>query len=293
MREPQRRLGRGLATLLGQPEHQVEQATEALHVIDIDAIRPNPAQPRTAIAPAALDELAQSIAQQGVLQPILVRPSGTPTEFEIVAGERRWRAAKQAGLSVVPCVVRSFDDRSTALAALVENLQREDLNVLDEAAGYRRAVDGFDLSHDDLAKAIGKSRSHVANTLRLLNLPDPALAALRDGRITAGHGRALLAHIDPEAALEQILSGKLNVRDAEALSSRADGKPNEEGRPLKSRRLTDKSADSLNLEREVSELLGLAVKITERNGRGKLVVEFHNHDQLEGLLRLFGRETAN
>ena len=174
----------------------------------------NPAQPRGATDSAGLAELAQSIRQQGILQPLLVRTIDDASgRFQIVAGERRWRAAREAGLSSVPCVVQQIDDRAAALAALVENLQREDLNALDEALGFRNVIDAFELNQEELALAVGKSRSHVTNTLRLLNLPANAREALRGGRISAGHARAILSHADPEAALRIVLGEGLNVRE--------------------------------------------------------------------------------
>jgi ParB family chromosome partitioning protein len=293
MREPPRRLGRGLAALLGQDEEQTQVApAQALRMIDVRALSPNPGQPRAAMDEAALADLAQSIAQQGVLQPILVRPADPAhSRFEIVAGERRWRAAQQAGLDTVPCIVQHLDHRAASLAALVENLQREDLSPLEEAEGFRKVLDNFGVSQDDLAGAIGKSRSHVANTIRLLQLPPGVRDALRAGQISAGHARALLTHAQPEAALAAVLARRLNVRETESLVLDPEI-PADRATPAnptagdRSPGPSPSDPDLAALERSLSERLGLVVRISARSGSGKLVISFQNHDQLDGLISL-------
>lgn len=296
MREPPRRLGRGLAALLGETQ-AAESQGGSLQLVPLDGLIANPTQPRSSMDPAALAQLAQSIARQGVLQPLLVRRSaGSGPQLEIVAGERRWRAARIAGLSAVPCLVQPLTDQAASLAALVENLQRDDLDALDEAEGCRRMIETFALSHDELAQALGKSRSHVSNTLRLLNLPSDVREALRTGSISAGHARALLSHADPSAALASVLSRGLSVRATEYLlttNSRRPGRGERAAEPPPAHRDgpstrggLDVDPDTSALQRSLSERLGLAVRITSRGGRGHISVAFETAGQLEGLLAL-------
>jgi ParB family chromosome partitioning protein len=272
MREVQPRLGRGLAMLLGQTESEPSR----LRNVPIDQLEPNPFQPRATIPAQQLAELAQSIRSQGVLQPLLVRDTAAGT-LQLVAGERRWRAAREAGLAEVPCLVLVLSDSDAALVALAENLQRQDLGPLEEAEGYRRMSEQFGLRQDQLAQAVGKSRSHVANTMRLLNLPPEVQAHVREGRLTAGHARALLAHIDPSAAARTVIERDLNVRQTEALSSpvAADRTP-----------AASRNADVFALQEELSSHLGLRVSITNRNGAGQVAIQYGSLDQLEGLISL-------
>jgi ParB family chromosome partitioning protein len=224
----------------------------------------------------ALQELADSIRARGVLQPLLVRPDRLGYgRFQIIAGERRWRAAALAGLHEVPALVRALDDGAAMAAALVENLQRQDLNALEEAEGYSRLLDEFGLTQEALAQAVGKSRAHIANTLRLLNLPPVIQQAVRAGTVTAGHARALLAHPSPEAALAQVVSQGLSVRQTEALAAR---KPPADTAP------EEKDPNIVALERELSAKLGLRVEIA--NGARGGVVRFHyrNLEQLDAFL---------
>jgi ParB family chromosome partitioning protein len=214
------RLGRGLSALLGDVAAAPTANPAGLRQLPVASIEPGPFQPREAMDEAALAELAASVREHGVLQPILVRPlKGQPHRFQIIGGERRWRAAQAAGLHEVPTLVRDFSDREAMAAGLVENLQRQDLNALEEAEGYGRLVEQFGLTQEALAKAVGKSRPHVANTLRLLNLPDRVRDLLREGALTAGHARALLTARDPVALALQVVDRGLNVRQAEALAS--------------------------------------------------------------------------
>lgn len=268
------RLGRGLAALLGeQPAAQVMPQT-----LPVDRLEPGPFQPRRDMEPDALSELAASIRLQGVLQPILVRPHPDgPGRFQIIAGERRWRAAQLAQLHEVPVHARTLSDSEAMAAALVENLQRQDLNALEEAEGYRRLLEEFGLTQDQLGGAVGKSRSHVANSLRLLNLPPTAQAELRRGTISAGHARALLAHPDPERALAAVLARGLNVRQAEALAQTA-------ARPPARPRADHHSPEIAALERELADCLGLRVELGFAGAGGTVRIHYRDLDQLDGLL---------
>ena len=253
----------------------------------LDLLEPNPYQPRSTIDPAALEELTQSIRLRGVLQPLLVRPHpATDGRFQIVAGERRWRAAGAAGLHEVPALVHEMSDTEAAAVALVENLQRQDLNAMDEAEGYDRLMTQFAFTQEALGQAVGKSRSHIANTLRLLNLPSAVKQALRRGEISAGHARALLAHPVPETALRDVIDRQLSVRQTEALAARephsehtsADDLPRGHG------------PDAVALERSLSEQLGITVKVTFNGKRGVIQFHYTDLDQLDSLLRRFGLE---
>jgi ParB family chromosome partitioning protein len=284
-REPGPRLGRGLAALLGDAAVQAGPATSSLRQVPLDLLEPNPYQPRSTMDPGAMDELAQSIRLRGVLQPLVVRPHPDKQDrFQIVAGERRWRAAGAAGLHEVPVLVNQMTDAEASAVALVENLQRQDLNPIDEAEGYHRLLTQFQFTHDALGQSVGKSRSHISNALRLLNLPGAVKDALRNGEISAGHARALLAHPAPEAGLREVMHRQLSVRQTEALAARqppAERTEIDELRP-------GRDADAARLERALSEQLGLAVKVTFNGKRG--VIQFHYTDlnQLDYLLGRLG-----
>lgn len=265
-----RGLGRGLDALLPR----VEKRT---HQLDISALRVSTLQPRKRIDEAAIAELAASIADKGVLQPLLVRP--VEDGYEIVAGERRFRAAERAGLSSVPVIVKDLDDQETLEVAIVENLQREDLSPVEEAHAFKQLMD-FGLNQEEVAEAVGKSRSAVANTLRLLNLPDKALGALDEGIITAGHARAILSQPETDRlwAFQQIVGGGLSVRDAEALKRREPGAGRK--RDVSARR-------HARLEEDLSRHAGTKVHI--RGGsKGKIELHFHSEDELQRLLELLG-----
>ena len=270
------RLGRGLAALLGEPP-----ATRALpQLLPVERLEPGPFQPRQDMAPEALAELAASIRLQGVLQPILVRPHPTERDrYQIIAGERRWRAAQLAQLHEVPVHTRTLSDGEAMAAALVENLQRADLNAIEEAEGYRRLLEEFGLTQERLGEAVGKSRSHVANSLRLLHLPPPVQAALRGGGISAGHARALLAHPEPEKALAVVVARGLNVRQAEALAQAAS-RP---AAPLAARRRVP-APEIAALEAELSANLGLRVEIAHAGPGGSLRILYRDLDQLDAVL---------
>lgn len=281
------RLGRGLSALLGEAAPPLASAASgaaadgAVRALPIEMLEPGPFQPRGPMEPAPLQELADSIREHGVLQPILVRPKpGSDGRlYEIIGGERRWRAAQLVPLHEVPVVVRDFSDREAMAAALVENLQRQDLNALEEAEGYRRLIEEFELTQDALGQAVGKSRSHVANTMRLLALPDRVRELLRDGALSAGHARALLASPDPEALALQVVDRGLNVRQTEALAA---AKPRD---PAAERPATA-SPEIAALERQLSGRLGLKIAIRQAGRGGQVTIHYRDLDQLDGVIRL-------
>jgi len=287
-------LGRGLEALLGGSPRaagpvqatEAERAGDGLRRIRVDDLQPGKYQPRSAIDPAALTELADSIRAQGVIQPIVAREVADG-RFEIIAGERRWRAAREAGLAEVPVVLRDVDDRAVIAMALIENIQREDLNPLEEALALSRLIDEFSLTHQNAAEAVGRSRAAVSNLLRLLELPEAIRALLEAKRLEMGHARALLT-LAPAAAIglaREAAEQGLSVREVERRAQQlAQGKiPNgkREGKPPA--RKTD--ADIAALERELSESLNTSVSVQHgRGGRGKLVIGYHGLDALEGIL---------
>jgi len=282
-------LGRGLSALLGDmtvappgttPPAGTPPATTALtglRQIPVDLLDPNPFQPRAAFDPEALEELAASIRAHGVLQPILARVHPTrPDRFAIIAGERRWRAAALAGLHEVPAFVRDMTNAEAGIAALIENLQREDLNAIEEAEGYSRLLDELELTQEKLAETVGKSRTHVTNILRLLNLPPGVQTEVRKGSLSAGHARALLAHPDPEALAATVFKNGLTVRQTEALAARAASGTRKPG----DRRSA--SADAAALEQRLAERLGFKARVsTGRQGRVSVVLDFSDVHQLE------------
>jgi ParB family transcriptional regulator, chromosome partitioning protein len=275
-RESGPRLGRGLAALLGEGSHATRTAIDNVRALPLDLLEPGPFQPRGTMDEAGLAELADSIRSRGILQPLLARPHPTARgRFQIIAGERRWRAAALAGLHEAPALVRDFADADALAAALVENLQRQDLNALEEAEGYHRLIEEFGLTQEQLAQAVGKSRAHISNVLRLLNLPGSIKAALQAGTVTAGHARALLAHPAPEQALGTVIANGLSVRATEALAS-DQRRPNRIAPP--------RDPDMLAIERELSSLLGLRIEIAGSYGRGVVRIAYVNPDQLEGVL---------
>ncbi len=284
-KDSQNRLGRGLAALLGEVAPKNPQPTAfGITEIAVEFLEPGPYQPRGTMEPAALDELTVSIRARGILQPILARPHPTkPGHYQIIAGERRWRAAQRAGLHEIPALIRPLDEAAAMAAALVENLQRQDLNAIEEAEGYRRLIDEFGLTQDALGQAVGKSRSHVANTLRLINLPPTVQAEVRNGALSAGHARALLAHPDPAKAALAVIHRGLNVRQTEALTAA----PPE---PAATRQPRMQDPDTAALERSLSEHLGLKVEITFNGASGALRIRYRNLDQLDGLVTLLTRD---
>jgi ParB family transcriptional regulator, chromosome partitioning protein len=276
------RLGRGLAALLGDVALQAPVPAGSVRQVALDQLDPNPFQPRSTIDPAALDELAQSIRARGILQPLLVRPHPTrPGRFQIIAGERRWRAAGAAGVHEVPTLVREMADTDAAAIALVENLQRQDLSAIDEAEGYERLISQFGLTQESVGQSIGKSRSHVSNMLRLLNLPTPVKEALRNGIISAGHARALLAHPEPETAMRDVVSRQMSVRQTEALAARSQ--VSEASQPTR----PDRSPDVAAIERQMAENLGLRVRISFDGSGGTVQIRYTDLEQLDNLLQRF------
>lgn len=280
------RLGRGLAALLGDVAMRPDAERGAsVSAIPIDQIDANPFQPRSDFNAQELENLAESIRVQGVLQPILVRSHPTvPERYQIVAGERRFRAAMQAALTEIPTILRDMDDSDAAVVALVENLQRQDLNAIEEAEGYQRLLVDFGLTHESLGYAVSKSRSHIGNTVRLLRLPEPVIRDVRSGALSSGHARALINAPNPEALADQVLKRGMSVRQTELLVNRAVVARGEPPKP------TGKKLDVAALEHRVSEAIGCRVTITTtRKGGGELSVQFRDLFQLEDLIdRLTG-----
>ena len=275
-------LGRGLSALMGdvqRPAQEAEAKGDGVRDIEVGRIRPNPNQPRRHFDEDSLGELAESIAQHGLLQPILVRPAGDG--FEIIAGERRWRAAQKARLHKIPALVRDLTDSTTAEAALIENVQRADLNAIEEAAGYQALIARFGHGQDNVAKLVGKSRSHVANLLRLLNLPDGVQQMLVRGDISMGHARAVVTAEDPEALATEIAAKGLSVRQAETLAKRVrPGAGADIGRAsARNNRTVDSDLEAL--ERQLADMLGLKVKVNHHGAGGTVSLSYSSLDQLD------------
>ncbi|HEX4370724.1 MAG TPA: ParB/RepB/Spo0J family partition protein [Rhizomicrobium sp.] len=279
--ERPRGLGRGLSALIGDEAAPTrgEVPAKGSRTLPVAFLKPGRFQPRKAFADEALAELAASIKEKGVLTPILVRPLG-PDSFEIVAGERRWRAAQLAKLHDVPVVVRDLADAEALEIAIIENIQRADLNALEEAAAYQELMDHFGRTQEQVAQDVGKSRSHVANSVRLLRLPDQVKQWLREGKLTAGHARTLLSAADPEAAAREILAGQMSVRQAEQRSAKKT-KPG--GKPPKDPNLAD-------LEASISNKLGLKTQIIHKGDKGGEVrIAYSSLEQLEEITRRLSR----
>jgi ParB family chromosome partitioning protein len=284
-------LGRGLSALLDDGDARTPQGRPSAgdREIPIELIHRSSNQPRRAFDATDLDELAQSIREKGVLQAILVRPSvEQPGEYQIVAGERRWRAAQRAGLHTIPVRVREIDDLEALEIGLIENIQRSDLGPLEEARGYAAMIERFSRTQETIAAIVGKSRSHVANTLRLLRLPPSVLAQLEAGRLSSGHARTLIDNPAAEALAERIIARGLNVRQAEELVRERDKPEKKRGKKEKaSRGAVD--ADTRALENDLSEILGLAVRILDKAGAGELRVSYQTLEQLDDLCRRLTR----
>jgi len=285
-----RGLGRGLSALLGEadaPADAAQQGGDAGGVRDvpIELLRRNPDQPRRTFSDAELEELAHSIREKGVLQPLLVRPApGAPGEYQIVAGERRWRASQQAGLRALPVVIRAdLDDLDVLEIGIIENVQREDLKPLEEAQAYKVLMERFGRTQEEVAKTVGKSRSHVANTLRLLALPEGVLSLLDEGKITSGHARAIANAPDAERIARLIVDKDLSVRQAEAIARDAHRPARA---PETKSALTSKHADTQALEQDLSESLGLVVQIADKDGRGEVRIAYKTLEQLDAICRL-------
>lgn len=279
------RLGRGLAALIGDvgDESAAIDRTRSQRRVPVEFLRPNPRNPRRNFTDTELDELSASIRERGIIQPILVRTvRGVPDAYEIIAGERRWRAAQKAGLHDVPIVLLEVSDQEALELAIIENVQREDLNPLEEAMGYQALIDEFKHAQDDIAKIVGKSRSHVSNTLRLLKLPEGVKGYLRNGQISAGHARALLNQPDPEKIAEAILAQGLNVRQVEALAQYNAAKS---GKARKASTRGEKDADTRALERRLSDALGLSVAIAHQGEGGEIKIKYRTLEQLDDVVR--------
>ena len=279
---PARGLGRGLSALLGDA-NEGDGLRGGVREIDVSAIAPNPQQPRRHFAEEAIAELAESIERRGVLQPILVRDVGGG-KYELVAGERRWRAAQRARLHRIPALVREFDESTTAEVALIENVQRENLNALEEADAYAQLIERFAHTQDAVAKLVGKSRSYVTNLLRLRDLPELVRDMVRAGELSMGHARAIAGAQNPEMLAREVVERGLSVRDTEKLAKR--GKPgagNGNGNGATAGRGTRREgdADVEALERQLGDLLGLRVKIAAKDGAGHVAVHFSSLDQLD------------
>ncbi len=274
------RLGRGLASLMGDggPATQMLPTEGQQRLIPIEQLRPSPLNPRASFPEEELEEMAGSIAEKGVVQPLIVRPFATGG-YEIVAGERRWRASQKAGISVVPAIVRDLTDQDVLELAIIENVQRTDLNAIEEARGYHELISRFGYTQDDLGRIIGKSRSHLANTLRLLRLPESVQAFLQAGVLTAGHARALVGRADAEELAAMIVDRGLSVREVEALVQNRDAS----GRPGATlRKKKEKDADTVAFEDELTKSLGLRVEVKPGSGEsGSLSIKYGNFDQLE------------
>lgn len=288
------RLGRGLASLIGEPQ-RVESTLPAegeQRLVPIDLVRAGRLNPRKDFREEELADLALSIRQKGVVQPIVVRPDPATGGYEIVAGERRWRAAQRAQLHQVPVIVRELSDQDALEIAIIENVQRADLNAIEEAGGYRELMERFGYTQDQLAEAIGKSRAHLANTLRLLKLPQGVQEQVRQGTLTAGHARTLVGREDAEKLAQQIIERGLNVREAELL---AKGEAAVGGVPANTntaRQPREKDPDTRAFEKELTDVLGLKVEIKRGSGEsGVLSVKYGNFDQLDYIRkRLSGGE---
>jgi ParB family chromosome partitioning protein len=269
-------LGRGLSSLLGEATQETPVAggssRGSVQMIPTASIEPHPGQPRRTFDEAALAELAESIETRGVIQPIVVRPHGH--RFQIVAGERRWRAAQRARLHEIPAIVREFSEAETLEVALIENIQRADLNAIEEAQAYGRLAADYGHSHEELARLVHKSRSHIANLLRLLELPDSVQQLVVTGALSMGHARALITADDPAALAEEVVRRKLSVRDAERLAKAGKEKPAR-------RTAAAPDADIAALERQLSELLGVPVSVRHAGGAGALTLSYSSLDQLD------------
>ena len=278
------RLGRGLASLIGDPAKTNPSKLPIegeQRVVAVEQVRPSALNPRHTFREEDLEELANSLREKGLIQPLIVRPvQGLPSDYEIVAGERRWRASQKAGLLRIPVIVRDLSDREVLELAIIENVQRADLNPLEEALGYQELISRFDYTQEDLAQTIGKSRSHLANTLRLLKLPEPVQTMVRETRISAGHARALIGRDDAETIARDVVEKGMSVRDVEALVQAREKKTIKNAKP----RGPKKDADTRAFEREVSEALGLQAEIKPGTGEeGYLVIKYGNFDQLDYL----------
>jgi len=294
-----KRLGRGLAALIGEAAPATGSAPERTpprdtRKVPIEHLEPNPRNPRKTFTEKDLGDLSESLKAKGIIQPILVRPAAGKTDrYEIIAGERRWRAAQRAGLHEAPIIIRDVTDQEALEIAIIENVQRADLNPIEEAMGYEQLTAEFDYSQGQLAKVIGKSRSHVANTMRLLKLPNSVKDYLAEGLLTAGHARALITVDDPAALAEVIVEKGLTVRDAEKLAQDPEALTKLKGGAKSPAARADKDADTKALEKRLADSLGLKVTVGHKPGKesGDLKIKYTSLEQLDELCRKLGVET--
>ncbi|ANN56087.1 chromosome partitioning protein ParB [Mesorhizobium loti NZP2037] len=287
-----KRLGRGLAALIGEidrPAAPEKPGMSADGKVPIEFVSPNPKNPRRHFGDAELTDLAQSIREHGVVQPVVARPSPTQAgRYEIIAGERRWRAAQRAGLTEIPVIIREVNDRTALELAIIENVQRTDLNAVEEALGYQQLIDEHGYTQADLGNVIGKSRSHVANTLRLLKLPDVIRDMLVDGALSAGHARTLVTAEDPAGLAKRIVEEGLSVRQAEALAQMPSGPT--PAKPKQPQAAQEKDTDTLALEKLMTDTLGMIVAIDHKGKGGELRVSYRSLEQLDELCRRLKQE---
>ncbi len=288
--EGKSRLGRGLAALIGDVGEETKRAATPQSARNqrrapVEFLRPNPRNPRRDFAEADLDDLAASLREKGIIQPIVVRPvRGSADKFEIIAGERRWRAAQRAGLHDVPIVAVDVTEDEALQLAIIENVQRTDLNAIEEASGYQALINDFKHSHDEIAKTDGKSRVHITNTLRLLKLPEKVQSLVRSGRVSAGHARVLIGRPDAEELAQKIVEMGLSVRQVEEWG-RAGKDAGKSPPPPAARSRADKDADTVALERRVTDALGLEVTVDHRGEAGVVHVRYRSLDQLDEVVR--------
>lgn len=281
-----KRLGRGLAALIGEmdrvPEEKVAPVATMDRQIPIEFISRNPRNPRRLFTEGDLEDLTHSIREHGIVQPVVVRPvAGSPDRFELIAGERRWRAAQRAGLAAIPVIIREVDDRVALELAIIENVQRADLNPIEEGMGYQQLIDEHEYTQADLAQVIGKSRSHVANTLRLLKLPETVRDLITNGSLSAGHARTLITAEDPSGLANKIIRDGLSVRQAEALAQGEGGKP-ASGQKAAER---EKDADTQALEKLLSDVTGMQVSVNHKNKGGDVRIQYTTLEQLDEICR--------
>lgn len=279
-----KRLGRGLAALIGEMDKPAEASPTSVMSdgrVPIEKISRNPRNPRRNFGEGDLEDLTQSIREHGLVQPVVVRPSLPNGHYEIIAGERRWRAAQRAGLTEIPVIIRDVDDRVALELAIIENVQRADLNPVEEALGYQQLIDEHSYSQADLGQVIGKSRSHVANTLRLLKLPDVVRDLLVDGALSAGHARTLVTAADPAKLAKKIIEGGLSVRQAEALAQA----PAEISPGGQASERAEKDADTRALEKLLTDITGMKVAISHREHGGDVRIAYRSLEQLDELCR--------
>lgn len=279
-----KRLGRGLAALIGEmdkPAAPEKPAALADGRVPIEFVSPNPRNPRRHFAEGDLADLAQSIREHGLVQPVVVRPAAEAGRYEIIAGERRWRAAQRAGMNDIPVIVRDVNDRTALELAIIENVQRTDLNAIEEAMGYQQLIDEHNYTQADLGQVIGKSRSHVANTLRLLKLPDIVRDMLVNGELSAGHARALITAADPVGLAKRIIEDGLSVRQAEALAQLPASATPEQ----KAGRSTEKDPDTMALEKLLTDVVGMKISIAHKEKGGELKIAYRSLEQLDDLCR--------